>query len=242
MIYSFGQSVDFEPTIRVYYNSSLQLGENYQKSQTFVLLGNSEDYYFAGAQNYLNDTGQYEAKGIDTRIYSDYFQERIIKQNGITSIIFKDPDNKIRYEERVNLKWILYSDTKIINGIKCQMAAINKFGRRWIAYFSKEYPQSLGPYKFTGLPGLIFELYDTKNQYHFTLLKIEKFDKNFDFNLSGYKNYSKNNYLKVKYNLENTLEAFPGVIIKPEERKYYESLVEKGKKMSNNPLELKPFE
>lgn len=122
------------------------------------------------------------------------------------------------------------------------MATTNKYGRRWIAYFSKEYPQSLGPYKFTGLPGLIFELYDTRNDYHFTLTRVEKFDDDFKYNLSGFKNFSKDKYLKAKYNLENTFEALPGLIISAEERKYYESLLEKGKKMHNNPLELKPFE
>ncbi|MDF2551728.1 MAG: hypothetical protein K0R77_1003 [Chryseobacterium sp.] len=238
----FSQKIDFEPTIRVHYNSSLQLGEKYQKTQEFVLVGNSQDYYFAGAQNYLNDTGQYEAKGIDLRVYSDYFQERLIKQNGVTTVFFINPDNKIRYEEKINLKWVLYGDTKMINGIKCQMAATNKYGRRWIAYFSREYPQSLGPYKFTGLPGLIFELYDTRDDYHFTLTKVEKFDDDFEYNLSSFKNYSKDKYLKAKYNLENTFEALPGLIISAEERKYYESLLEKGKRMSNNPLELKPFE
>ena len=238
----FGQKIDFEATIKVYYNSVLKLGEKYQKTQDFILVGNSQDYYFAGVQNYLNDTGQYKSKGIDTRVYSDYFQERLIKEEGITTVFFINPDNKIRYEEKLNLKWVLYGETKIINGVKCQMAATNKYGRRWIAYFSKEYPQSLGPYKFNGLPGLIFELYDTRDDYHFTLVKVEKFTDDFEYNLSGFKNFPKDKYLKAKYNLENTFEALPGLVITPEERKYYESLLEKGKKMHNNPLELKPFE
>jgi GLPGLI family protein len=40
----------------------------------------------------------------------------------------------------------------------CQRTATNAFGRRWIAYFSKEYKQNIGPYKFNGLPGLVFEI------------------------------------------------------------------------------------
>jgi len=236
------QSIEFKPSIRVYYDSSLQLGEKYQQFQKFVLIGNSQDYYFAGAQNYLNDTGQYKSKGIDTKVFSDYFKERIVKQKGITNVFFNDPDGKLRYEEKVQMTWVLYGETKIINGIKCQMAAINKYGRRWIAYFSKDYPQSLGPYKFTGLPGLIFELYDTKGDYHFTLTKVEKFTDDIEYSLGGYRNYPKDKYLKAKYNMENTLAAFSVIKISPDEQKYYESLVEKGIQMSNNPLELKPFE
>ena len=237
------QKIEFKPSIKVSYDASLKFGEKYQQFQKFVLIGNSQEYYFAAAQNYLNDTGQYKAKAeIDLQTGSDYFQERLIKKEGITTVFFKYGEDKIRYDEKVNLKWVLYSDTKIINGIKCQMAATNKFGRRWIAYFSKEYPQPLGPYKFTGLPGLIFELYDTRDEYHFTLTKVEKPTVEFSFNLSNFKDYSKDRYLKAKYNLENTFAAFPGLEMGAEESKYYQSLLEKRKKMYNNPLELKPFE
>ncbi|NPA09708.1 MAG: GLPGLI family protein, partial [Chlorobi bacterium] len=55
-ILSFGQKINFKPTIRVTYDSKLQLGEKYQHNQKFVLVGNSQDYYFGAAQNYLNDT------------------------------------------------------------------------------------------------------------------------------------------------------------------------------------------
>lgn len=239
-VYSFGQKINFEPTIRVFYDSTLQLGEKYRHDQKFVLIGNSQDYYFAAAQNYLNDTKQYESKGVDTRTISDYFQERVIRSNNKTTVFTIAIDAKIRYEENTNLKWVLYGETKIINGVKCQMAATNKYGRRWIAYFSKEYPQSLGPYKFTGLPGLIFELYDTRGDYHFTLVKVEKFDDNFEFNINEYKNFSKDKYLKAKYNMEFTIAGFSGA--EEELRRELQNAFERKKKMHNNPLELKPFE
>lgn len=236
----FSQKIDFQPSIKVVYDSKLQLGEKYQHDQRFVLVGNSQDYYFGAAQNYLNDTGQYESKGIDTSRLSDYFQERVIRFKGNLTIYTMAIDSKIRYEESVPLKWVLYSDTKIINGIKCQMAATNKYGRRWIAYFSKDYPQSLGPYKFTGLPGLIIELFDTRDDYHFTASSIEKDSENFKFNLSSYKLMSKKNYLQTKYNLEFTLLGFPQM--DEVMRKESQTLFDRKKKMYNNPLELKPYE
>lgn len=237
----FSQKVSFNPTIKVTYDSKLQLGEKYYHNQRFVLVGNSQDYYFGAAQNYLNDTGQYEAKGaIDTRIISDYFQERIIKINSKTTVYTIAMSSKIRYEEPETIQWVLYSDTKIINGVKCQMAATNKFGRRWIAYFSKDYPQPLGPYKFTGLPGLVFELYDTRDDYHFTANKVEKNSKEFTFNLSAYKLMSKKNYLQAKYNMEFTLMGFPQM--DEQMRKESQAMFDKKKVMYNNPLELKPFE
>jgi len=239
-IMTFSQKINFNSSIKVEYDANLKLGEKYQHSQKFVLIGNSRDYYFAAGQNYLNDTGQYESKGIDTKAISDYFQERLIRKDGITNVFINNADTKTRYEENVDLRWVLYGDIKIINGSKCQMAATNKYGRRWIAYFSKDYSQSLGPYKFTGLPGLIFELYDTRNDYHFTLSKIEKDSDDFNFNLGEFKKFPKDKYLKARYNMEFTMARFPDM--DAEQNKYMQGLLEKLKKMYNNPLELKPFE
>ncbi|MDF2551726.1 MAG: hypothetical protein K0R77_1001 [Chryseobacterium sp.] len=243
-LYFFGQNFDFQPTIKVIYKASLQLGDKYlQRDQKFVLVGNSQDYYFAGYNNYLKDTDQEEKtsrKSGVTFSAADYIDERILKKNGITNVYGNYIDERLRYDENVATQWVLYSETKIINGIKCQMAATNKYGRRWIAYFSKEYPQSLGPYKFTGLPGLIFELYDTRNDYHFTVIKLEKNTDDFEFNLNGYKKLSKKDFLKATYNLKYTIAGFPDMDAGM--RKETEAIFEKLKKMNNNPLELKPFE
>lgn len=238
--FPFSQKISFVPSIRVTYNSALNLGENFKKEQKFVLIGNSQDYYFGANQNYLNDTGQYESKGVDLRAISDYFQERVIMQNGIINTFLTVTENKIRYQETLKLQWVLYSDTKIINGVKCQMAATNKFGRRWIAYFSKEYSQSLGPYKFNGLPGLIFELYDTRDDYHFTASKVEKFDDEFSFNIGAFKKYDKQDYLKASFNLRFTSASLP--VLQGEMRKEFDDMMKRKQKRFNNPLELKPFE
>jgi GLPGLI family protein len=237
-IYSFGQKIEFKANLKVTYESELQLGVNFKKNQTFVLIGNSQDFYFAAYQNFLNDTGQYESKGFDVSAVSDYFQERSVKVNNNVNILLSYLDSKIRYDEDVDIKWIIYSETKMVAGVKCQMAATNKFGRRWIAYFSNEYKQNIGPYKFYGLPGLIMELYDTKNQYHFTVSKIEKYSKVFSFNLSPYKKFNKNDYLKAKKNLEFSGAGYP--VMTGSMKKDFDERMERKKKMFNNPIELVP--
>ncbi len=237
-----GQKILITPTVKVIYESTLKLGtKNNTQKEVFVLIGNSKDYYFAAQQNYLNDTKQYQSQGgIDMTSISDEFQERVIKYDDSYNVLFSMNDNKIRYKENTNSKWVLYSDTKVINGLKCQMAAINKFGRRWIAYFSKEYSQSLGPYKFSGLPGLILEIYDTKDDYHFTAKAIEKYSRQFEFNLSAYKNFSKRDYLVAKDNMEFGSSKYPHM--SGEMKRETEAMLAKLKQMANNPLELKPFE
>jgi len=237
------QKVEFNPLVKATYQSFLKFSNNYPvKPQTFILIGNTKDYYFAGYKNYHKDLGLEEAskKGNGISLTAgDYFQERIIKKNGITNLFGMFRDERLGYEENVTLKWVLYSDTKIINGVKCQMAATNKYGRRWIAYFSTGHPIPIGPYKFTGLPGLIFEIYDTKNDYHFTLIKLEEYPNKFEFNLGGYKKFNKKDFLKASYNLEFTYAGFP---MDADMRKEAEDIMTAKRKRYNNPLELKPFE
>lgn len=44
-------------------------------------------------------------------------------------------------------------------------------GRSWIAWYSPEIPLPYGPYKFSGLPGLIVKITDDKEEYDFELVK-----------------------------------------------------------------------
>ena len=41
------------------------------------------------------------------------------------------------------------------------------------AWFSTDLPFQEYPYRFHGLPGLIVELYDEQNDYHFNLVRSE---------------------------------------------------------------------
>lgn len=61
-----------------------------------------------------------------------------------------------------------------ITNYKLQKAEAIWGGRKWIAWFSIEIPVSEGPYKFRGLPGLIFEIKDTNNNFNYTLVSLNK--------------------------------------------------------------------
>jgi GLPGLI family protein len=53
--------------------------------------------------------------------------------------------------------WKIESDTKIILGYTCQKAGIYFRGRDYTVYFTIDIPYSDGPWKFSGLPGMILE-------------------------------------------------------------------------------------
>lgn len=60
-------------------------------------------------------------------------------------------------DECDNIYWEISDSQKQILGFDCIKATANYHGRNWSAWFSEEIPLVDGPWKLTGLPGLILE-------------------------------------------------------------------------------------
>jgi len=54
--------------------------------------------------------------------------------------------------------WTLINESKTILGLQCQKAETFYKGRKWVAFFAKEIPLQIGPWKFCKLPGAILEV------------------------------------------------------------------------------------
>lgn len=80
------------------------------------------------------------------------------------------------------IHWKIYNETKKFNDYIVQKATADFGGRHWTAWFSTDVSLNEGPYKFTGLPGLVFEIYDDKNNFIYKLVKNEKLPKIVDSN------------------------------------------------------------
>ncbi len=77
------------------------------------------------------------------------------------------------YEDSLNnMNWELLDSMKNILGYECQYAKCRFRGREYFAWFTPQVAVNEGPWKFHGLPGLIMEVYDSRNQYHFTISSI----------------------------------------------------------------------
>ncbi|MFY1045167.1 GLPGLI family protein [Chryseobacterium sp. GP-SGM7] len=83
-------------------------------------------------------------------------------------------DKYYNYPTTDDIHWEILSDTKLSDNHKLQKAEAKWGGRKWIAWFSTEIPVSEGPYKFRGLPGLIFEVKDSKDNFNYKLVSINK--------------------------------------------------------------------
>src|SRR5699024_10173721 len=89
----------------------------------------------------------------------------------------------IYQELQVPLDWNITSESKDYSGYQEQKATTSFAGRDYEAWLTMEIPHPDGPYVFSGLPGLIVELYDTQKHYHFSLLSVEKLEEPKDWEL-----------------------------------------------------------
>lgn len=112
------------------------------------------------------------------------------KRNSNLNITFVLLNDFFKIESKDEMTWELSSETKTIGNYKLQKAATKFGGRNWTAWFNSEITLNEGPYKFRGLPGLIFEITDDKQNFKFTLIKSYQ--------------------LKETYNTEEILETFAG--------------------------------
>lgn len=77
----------------------------------------------------------------------------------------------LTYKEPVINNWKLIDESKTIQSFNCRKAEINYNGRNWTAWYTTDIPLAYGPYKFTGLPGLIIKISDQSGDYDFELVK-----------------------------------------------------------------------
>lgn len=102
--------------------------------------------------------------------FFEYFITKVIPEQKVY-YYEKAAGKQIYYEEDRPIKWEVTNAVEKQNGYSTQKAVTEFGGRVWTAWFTKEIPLSDGPYKFSGLPGLIVKLEDDKGDYKFDLVK-----------------------------------------------------------------------
>lgn len=104
-------------------------------------------------------------------------------------------------DEPSPIKWkIDYSKSKKIKQFLSHEATADFRGTKIIAYFTKEIPISAGPFKFSGLPGLILELYEENSNFNSWI--VETIDLNYNnfpsINITNCKEISFKNYVELE--------------------------------------------
>lgn len=216
--------------------------------QAFILLFNRSESHFKNMSVYVKDSlvekGEIRETGDiqkDFPVFAKYVPGLPFtihrKGNEINFTNFISPSD-YRYVEEVKFEWKISKEKKTINGFECVKATTTKWGRDWTAYYSPKHPFSHGPYKFHGLPGLIFEICDSKKDYSFELYRFKNRNvKNKQlYNFPKAKVVSKSKYEKIRH--EDAL--FPNHMQGYGDDKFRKNMLKRRKQQEENynPIEL----
>lgn len=131
-----------------------------------------------------------------------------------------------KYNEPISdLKWESTKDTMTIAGHLCNSATVEFGGRTWKAYYSTDVPIDDGPYKFCGLPGLIFKISDQSGTWDFSLIRFKELNSKKEIAINFQKglifqNSSKEELLRKRMDFQQNLL--------PHLRTIYDSDLEEG--------------
>lgn len=124
----------------------------------------------------------------------------VIEKNYVDqSLLFKSriSRDEYSYAETPKFAWKILPETVKIGDYNTQKAEMNYGGRTWNAWFTTDIPVQDGPYKFSGLPGLIVKIEDSKDNYSFDLMESKKIDQLASFDTRGNTvKLSKENFVK----------------------------------------------
>ena len=228
--------------------------ENSIKSETGVLYLSEEQSRYSSQGKAIKDSLENMTNPVTMRmdeynqmtdfkytIYKDYQENELI----LAEKVFQ---YELKYKQDLKqIDWEIQPENKEILGFSVQKAIGNFAGRNYIAWFAPELPFSDGPYKFSGLPGLILEISDLKNHYHFSLTAFQELANPVDklLNLDNYKTVSQQELDQVRDDYDrDPIGTMQKAGIKfgwseEDEAKTRKELSEKYKRR-NNPIELQP--
>lgn len=102
------------------------------------------------------------------------------ERNSFKNKNYESLDEIYSYNTNDPITWKLSNETKDVATYHLQKATTKFGGRTWTAWFCKDIPYNEGPYKFRGLPGLIFQIYDEKNHYIYNMVQSKTLAETFD--------------------------------------------------------------
>lgn len=200
----FGDNLDTKQTEVLYLFSSPQTSVfmNHNAAKADEIKENLQRMMQSGSMD-MAKAGQ-RTSDFPLEIYKNLHEGKTIVKDKLAG------KNYVYQESQVLFEWSITSESKEYSGYQVQKATTSFAGRDYEAWFTMEIPLPDGPYVFSGLPGLIVELYDTQNHYHFSLLSVDKLEEPKVWELGKVEKVSKEEYKEVRVKvLENQKSSNP---------------------------------
>lgn len=147
-----------------------------------LIFGKNKSFYFSDSKSELVSENEIKRVSNDEL---NYFMIDLLDK----SIVYNQPImNRVQYvKENLPLfSWKILNEYDEFNKIKVQKAETNFRGRDYVAWFSVDYKIPIGPWKFSGLPGLLIKIKSLDNEVDFELKKIKEITES-DFRLKAQK-------------------------------------------------------
>lgn len=265
-LFILGLSVQiiFAQATRFVYQVSMKLdstNRNEVKTETAYLDMNSEKSIFYGEKRLQRDsifsrarqTGSFNFDRSQMESLRSNIDFTVVKdaKTGTKTFNSRIGRDQYSYEEDRPMDWKILPETVTIGEYKTQKAETNFAGRKWFAWFTTEIPFQDGPYKFSGLPGLIVKVEDSKDDYSFDLKETKKIPEIQTFNQQGNlvklkrKDFEKQNNLYKKdpvsfmqASTNSSRISPPTGNANPNQRKEREERLKEEAKKNNNPIEI----
>ncbi len=179
------------------YNTILQVGEKSAKFWDYAqFLADSTEFIAKASPEQITEANNTLIKELcyfDAEIFQNQPKNKIT-ENGIIGVTYYTYN-----EPAKNLKWTLHSDTLTVLKTLCNKATMEFGGREWTAWYAPSIPVSYGPWKLSGLPGLILKAEDDSGMHTFEAVSIRNSKLPIYENISIMRQKSnKKQYLKAK--------------------------------------------
>ncbi len=161
MVLNFGTPNIFQ--CNLYFSKNHSYFE-YQKKHS-----KANDNVQAEVSEIVNDRTSVKVNIDDT---TKYFVNTDGKMKSLVRGLDKNSSFYIVEEELPKINWTITTETRTIGKYDCIKATTDFRGRSYTVWFAPEVPIQAAPYKFHGLNGLIFELYDQTREVSLRLTDI----------------------------------------------------------------------
>jgi len=175
----------------------LKLGEDFTFFNAQLLFTGTQSYFVWKQQNksvwkiHKNEIIDGSPNLIDEIVYTDTIGHIVLRDLNKSYLQVRDfctPKHPMIYNDSINFNWKISNESQMVQGLKCQLATCHFRGRDYKAWFYPVISLPYGPWKFGGLPGLIVEIQDSKQEVLIQLKNIDlKQRPQFDTNLKGEK-------------------------------------------------------
>lgn len=165
---------EFDPSLEknqlLMHEVILQIGDSLTSCKDY------QGYIRDSIRIFLGDIDTFEAIN-RTNMYRQTTNEHILRNRMTGKILLNDmfSHRAFSYEEPVSdFGWELSEDTMTVCGYLCRKATCDFRGRKWTVWYAEELAIDAGPWKFCGLPGLVLQAKDEKDEYLYNAIRIRK--------------------------------------------------------------------